>query len=131
MRARFPPGVGGHPPRPCGAARRARLSRHPVHSVAGYADSVPASECSEALSISISPPLEICMAFTSDCGATQAESGEHGRGRGGTRRWEEEGRGAKGEGRREPRGLTGPLLASEDQGCVGALTSELDIILAT
>lgn len=71
------------------------------------------------------------MAFTSDCGATQAESGEHGRGRGGTRRWEEEGRGAKGEGRREPRGLTGPLLASEDRGRVGALTSELDIILAT
>lgn len=72
------------------------------------------------------------MAFTSDCGATQAESGEHGRGRGGTRRWEEEERGTKGEWRREPRGLTGPLLASaEDQGRVGALTSELDIILAT
>lgn len=39
--------------------------------------------------------------------------------------------GAKGEGRRELRGLTGPLRASEDQGRVGALTSELDIILAT
>ena len=100
IRARFPPEVGGHPPQPSGIAEQVRLSRHPVHSVAGYADSVPASECSEALSISISPLLEICMAFTSDCGTTQAESGEHGRGRGGTRRWEVEGRRAKDEGNR-------------------------------